>query len=98
MTFVCESNVIFSEIDKLGKLLGKVTDESCETDDNYDNDYSSLDEVKVPPTRKRSYIQRRNSDSFSSDDDNTTQLSRIKGQVYINKTISFSPKNENNSK
>ena len=42
VTFVCESNIIFSEIDKLGKLVKKVTDESCETYDDYDNDYSSL--------------------------------------------------------
>ena len=42
VTFVCESNIIFSEIDKLGKLVNKVTDESYETYDDYDNDYSSL--------------------------------------------------------
>ena len=42
VSFVCESNIIFSEIDKLGKLVKKVTDESCETYDDYDNDYSSL--------------------------------------------------------
>ena len=42
VTFVCESNVIFSEIAKLGKLVNKVTDDSCETDCEYDNEYSSL--------------------------------------------------------
>ena len=43
-------------------------------------------------------IRHTNSYPCSSDDDNTTQLRNVKGQVsYINKTISFPPKHEGNS-
>ena len=42
VSFVCESNVIFSEIDKLGRLVRKSTEEPCETDGDYNSDYSSI--------------------------------------------------------
>ena len=42
VSFVCEKYVIFSEIDKLGKLVEKVTDESWETESDYNNDHSSM--------------------------------------------------------
>ena len=42
VSFVCESYVIFSEIDNLGRLVRKATEELCETDGDYNNDYSSI--------------------------------------------------------
>ena len=61
VSFVCESNVVFSEIDKLGKLVKKVTDTSLESIPSKDDVIEFYDKDKqyfefTPYSRHTIYI------------------------------------------